>query len=147
MKSNYLIQSSLVLLVLTLFMACSEEEVQDAAIIAPDTLTAEGYIAGYHPCATRAPYNIGEGLLIITEQDSMLTFNFPDSIFNFPEEIFLLQSFIFPQDYRDQYKIRFTFRKAADDELRSPLCNPSMIVFGIEEYEKNQVVIVEAESI
>ena len=116
----------------------------DAVILEPDTLMAEGYIVGYDPCTTRPPYNIGEGLVLMTEQDTFLTYNFPEGIFNFPDEIFL-NGYFFPPSYSDQYKVRFTFLKVPEDERIIPFC--SFMIFFDFEITQNQIIIIKSESI
>ena len=149
MKSNYSIQSSLVILVLTLFIACSEEEVHDAVILEPDTLTAEGYIAGNDRCLVSIPYKKGDGLIIVTEQDTFMTYNFPEDIFNFPEEI-LLNGYFFPPDYSDQYKVGFTYLKVPEDERKIVFCSGNIeFFFGFisREIRKNEIKITEVKKI
>jgi len=125
-----------------LFISCNEDE-------EPGTFTAEGYIVGFDPCSTRAPYETGEGLLIVTEQDSILTYNFPEGIFYFPDEIFgnWIISYYFPQEHLNKYKIRFTYRYAEKSEEEYSVCLGIINLGGFMTYSESQVLILHAESI
>jgi len=90
-------------------------------------------------------YDTGKDLIILTKQDSILTYNFPEDIFNFPEEIFL-NGYFFPPSYSDQYKVSFTFRKVPEHERITRFCSIFSIFFDTE-ISRNQVIIIETESI
>ncbi len=118
----------------------------------PTTITSEGYVVGFDPCATTgAPYEMGEGLLIWTEHDSLLTYNFPKDIFNFSNELFTsrITSYYFPLNHFDEYKIRVTYRRAREEEKLggSFLCQAIINLGGFKKYIDNEMIILQVESI
>jgi hypothetical protein len=89
----------------------------------------EGYIIDYDQCAgfkergeTTAK---ASGYYIISEnlKDTLLTYNLPDDLFEFPWAFFKNES-----PYRYEYKIRFTYRLAEEEEKINPLCTAQYAV-------------------
>lgn len=73
------------------------------------------YVVGYLPCSGIEEYSDGtaksEGYFIISEnlQDTLLTFNLPDTLFQFPKEIFG-----WCRQFTDSYRYRFHFNMEYD---------------------------------
>ena len=140
LKTNYYKLKRCILLLIfigLISVSCGEDE-------EPTTFTAEGYIVGFDQCI-----NPGEGLLIVTQQDSMLTYNFPEGIFNLPDEIFAnrVVSYYFPQEYLFKYKIIFKYRFADEDEQISSnfICSAIINISGFTTYSRNEIIILQAE--
>lgn len=82
--------------------------------------TTEGYIIGFDPCTIRHPgYDLGLAIVSTDVQDTLVTYNFPDSIYNFPDEYFqnYMSSAYFPDSARYEYKIKIEYKKAENDEV------------------------------
>ncbi|MBW3470162.1 hypothetical protein [Arthrospiribacter ruber] len=109
-----------------------------------------GYIFGFDPCLTREPYENGEGLLIATPTDTLLTYNFPENIVEFPSGIFDNWQWQYVFDLQategnPDFKIRFSYRIARDEEMVFPLCHGSIFAPGFK--YKYQIIILSTEKI
>ncbi|MFD2036921.1 hypothetical protein ACFSKL_19105 [Belliella marina] len=128
----------LVLLTIVIGVGCGDEE-EDQRI-----LETTGYITGYDPCLTIESYEIGEGLLIATSTDTLLTYNFPENIVEFPDGFF--DSWLGGIDNQD-LEVRFRYKLANEDEIITYLCSWGTWPFGNPVSNFDQVVIISAEKI
>jgi hypothetical protein len=77
-------------------------------------LWAEGYIADRQRCTT-------DGYFILTDKDTLLTYNFPEGIFNFTKYFGVDGTSII--DVKSEYKVRISYEIAPEDKLRFVLCD------------------------
>ena len=84
----------------------------------------EGYIVGFDPCTIRNNYDTGYVIITTDLKDTLMTYNFPDTIFSFPSEYFLnyINSGYFPVEARYEFKIRITYSVAKESEKIYNLC-------------------------
>jgi hypothetical protein len=146
MKTKFL--NWLFAIVLILLFGCSKEP--DNEIVYTD-----GYIVDYNSCAAfkergettakaRGYYIISENL-----KDTLLTFNLPDDLFEFPWAFFGYAGTDYDWKeggstlaYRYEYKIRFTYRLAEEEEKIILLCN----AFLYDPYLRAKQVIIKTAS-
>ncbi len=141
--------SCLMLLIgkMTFIGACQEMGETDNDQI---VYTTTGYIFGFDPCLTREPYEIGEGLLIATPADTLLTYNFPENVVEFPPGIFDNWQWQYVFDLQatkgnPDFKVRFRYRHANEEEMIYPLCHGSIFAPGFK--YQYQILILFAEKI
>ena len=115
--------------------------------------TIDAYIAAFDACCDIV-YS-GEtgkacGYYIVTENksDTLLTYNFPDTVFDFPRECFLGRSegriAWFPDKYQESFKIRINYHISLPEERVIALCKADI---GTEGSHKTQIMIHSAEKI
>jgi hypothetical protein len=75
-------------------------------------LQAEGYVAARKLCSN--------GYFIVTDKDTLLTFNFPEGVFNFPENFGYDGMSI--TDRQSKYKVRISYEISHEDKLKSIVC-------------------------
>jgi hypothetical protein len=83
-------------------------------------LRAEGYVAG-------RLRNNSSGYYIVTDKDTLLTFNFPEGIFNFTEHFGVDGTSII--DVKSEYKVRISYEISHEDKLR-------FVVFDAQHYDR-----------
>ena len=105
------------------------------------TIHAEGYIVGFNPCSLKNQY--ATGYVIITQdlKDTLMAFNFPDTIYKFPLVFFqdYENTGYFPSNVRFEYKIRITYTIATESEKIYPFCFAN--INQSEFYKTTQVII------
>ncbi len=101
----------------------------------------EGYIVGFDPCSYQHNYKIGFAIITTDLKDTLITYNLPDSIYTFPPEYFnnYASTGYFPSKARYEFKIRFTYRIAAEDEKVYNLCTADINESDF--YKAKQVII------
>lgn len=85
----------------------------------------EGHVVGFDPCTIRHSYKpIGYAIISHDLEDTVMTYNFPDSIFNIPSNYFsnYMSSGYFPNKARYEFKIRMTYRSPYENEVVILLC-------------------------
>ena len=116
-----------------LFAACNKND--------DNLYQAEGYIVGFDPCTIRHNYDIGYVIISSNLKDTLLTYNFPDTIYNFPKEYFqnYVNSGYFPSTARYEFHIHITYSIAKEDESIYHLCATDINMS--EFYKAIQVII------
>jgi hypothetical protein len=101
-------------IMLTILTSCSKKE---------DKISTDCYLVGYQPC-THAYEHKGYVLISSNLQDTLLTYNFPDSIFKIPPEYFenYVTTGYFPDEARYSFKTKYYCRVATRAELIYPGC-------------------------
>jgi hypothetical protein len=79
-------------------------------------LWAEGYIVDKYPCGTE---NGEPGYCIITDKDTLLAFNFPESL-NLPENFGYERTSI--TDQKSKYKVRISYEISHEDKIINFAC-------------------------
>jgi len=108
---------------------------------------AEGFIVGFDPCTINQNYPIGYVIITSNYSDTLVTYNFPDTIFYFPPIYFqnYRNSAYFPDSALTEFRTRIIYRKAKENELNRNLCtheiNQSDFFL---QFEKNQIIIISA---
>ncbi|MDR2027452.1 MAG: hypothetical protein LBQ01_07835, partial [Prevotellaceae bacterium] len=103
-----------------------------------------GYIVDYAGCEG---YSEIYGYYIITEnRDTLVTYNLPDKVYTFPQSFYDS-----PEQYRNSYRIEFTYRHAVDDEKKGVVCpamyQPHRLYWNRESKgEEKQVIIISAKA-
>jgi hypothetical protein len=108
-----------------------------------------GYVIGYNPCSGGFGTALNKlGLLIAVNSlaDTLIAYNFPDSLFTFPEAAFQNQSayyFFFPQNLRMTYKFQFSYRDPTENEIVYSICSGNIPLGGYPAKTK-QIIITSA---
>jgi hypothetical protein len=104
-----------------------------------------GYIVDYAGCEG---YSDIFGYYIITEneEDTLVTYNLPDKVYIFPQSFYDN-----PEQYRNTYRIEFTYRLADGDEKKGVVCPamylPHRLYWNRESKgEEKEVIIISAEA-
>ncbi|MDR0790031.1 MAG: hypothetical protein LBO06_04465 [Bacteroidales bacterium] len=103
------------------FISCEKESNTD---MKNSTLQDNFYVAGYDVCSgvhfTDSTSKAG-GYVFVSEDlnDTLLSYNFPDTIFNFPADCMTTNVFginFFPQQYRNMFKVSMTYTIVPEEE-------------------------------
>ncbi|HKJ81153.1 MAG TPA: hypothetical protein VJ954_03970 [Ignavibacteriaceae bacterium] len=83
----------------------------------------DGYVVGFDPCSYITNH-IGYVIVSDDLKDTLITYNFPDSVFTFSTSLFsnYLISGYFPSDARFFFKVKMEYRLAKGNELVYLLC-------------------------
>ena len=110
----------ILILILTgiVIISCENDVTQNRVI------TKNAYIIGFDPCTVKHNYDLGYIIVSTDLMDTLVSYNFPDSIVSIPKEYFdnYWNSGYFPVYARYKFKISITYRLAAEDEKIYLLC-------------------------
>lgn len=101
----------------------------------------DAFVIGFDQCAAFR----GRVLAIVEPADTILTYNFPDSIYSFPDSLFSNFRFdcLFPNHALSAYPVRVQYRPSTQWEFTGYLCYDDMYTVRLVELlENKQVVIV-----
>jgi len=87
----------------------------------------DGYIVGFDPCSY-ATNHIAYVIVSDNLKDTLITYNFPDTVFTFPPSLFsnYLNSGYFPSDVRYLYKVKIEYKVAEGNDLVYLLCTGNL---------------------
>jgi hypothetical protein len=108
-----------------------------------ELISSEALVIGFDQCATSK----GRILAILTPADTVITYNFPDSIYGFPNELFDNYQYdcFFPATVLENYPVHVTYTSATSEELSAYICLGSIYTSKLSPLVKNkQVVIISA---
>jgi hypothetical protein len=83
-----------------------------------DGISKDCYLVGFDPCSY-ATHQIGYVLISSNLQDTVITYNFPDSLFTIPPEYYAnyVNTGYFPTEARYRYRTYFNCKVAVGKEL------------------------------
>jgi hypothetical protein len=110
----------IVILLCLLLAMCSKHE--------DENILKEGYIVGFDPCSFQHNYKLGLAIITKDLKDTLMTYNFPDTLFNFPSNYFsnYYNSGYFPSKARYEFDIKFAYTIADKDQKVYNLCTPDI---------------------
>jgi hypothetical protein len=131
-------------MIFLLAITCQEESIEHYT---DQNKSADGFIIGFDPCTIN--HNYGTGYVIITTdfKDTLVTYNFPDTIFYFPPEYFqnYRSSAYFPDSALDDFRTKIIYRKAKENELNVNACTHDINQSDFyRQFDNNQVIIISA---
>ncbi len=140
----------LTVLSLTFITCCNIENPIDEDPTTCDTCDnfQDAFVIGFDQCAASSELGMSAGYLIAVpvKGDTMMTYNFPDSLYQFPKEYFAYAIFraLFPDSARYDFPVRIKYRFALEEEMISIVC-PGYIVHhtGMFKFIENQIVILD----
>ena len=106
---------------------------------------SEAFVIGYDPCTANPDTGKAAGYLIAipSQGDTVMTYNFPDSLYKFPKEYFVYYQFwhFFPDSARDDFSVKLKYRLANEEEKKWPICRGDIITPKLG-YAKKQIIII-----
>lgn len=112
--------------------------------------TSEGYIIGFDPCEGDVKTS-NRGFIIACNnlRDTFVTYNLPDTVFVFPQYLFsnYIYSCMFPDSEYLNYKIKFQYRFANENEKYYPLCIAIIYTWEFSQFNDRQVILNEVTKI
>lgn len=108
-------------------------------------INTEGYIIGFDPCEG-GTITKDRGFVITCNNfnDTLVTYNFPDTIFEFPQYLFenYAFNFLFPNTEYLNYKIKLQYRFSSEKEKYYPLCRGDINTWGFSHFIKDRQIII-----
>lgn len=107
----------------------------------------EGYVVGFDQCSYQHNYDLGFAIITKNLSDTLMSYNFPDTVFTFPEMYFqnYVNSGYFPNSARFEFKIKFSYKIATKEELVFNLCTTDI---NASDFTKSvQVILMSVEKI
>lgn len=100
----------------------------------------DAYVVGYDQCARYQ----GRILAIVNPPDTVITYNFPDSVYKFPEEYYLnyLNDCLFPSGSLDSYPVKVMFRPSREEEFSAFICFGNIYTARLSPLIKNKQVVI-----
>jgi hypothetical protein len=106
---------------------------------------SEGYIIGFDPCEGSIKTS-DRGVIIACNnlKDTFVTYNLPDTIFEFPQHLFsgYIYSCMFPGSEYLNYKIKFQYRFASENEKHYSLCTADIYTWEFSHYVRDRQIVV-----
>ena len=131
-----------------LTLACFAATVSACKDDSAELAEEEGFIIGFDQCAVNAPH---DGFFIATvgeSSDTLLTYNLPEGLFDFPDKLFesyKITPYFWYQEQRTMYKLKFRYRKSADQRFQYACQADINLAFPI--YDSPKIEILSAEKI
>lgn len=136
-----------ILVFISLIISCEEDDPD------PCTNLEEAYIIGYDPCGGFYPdttnweyMKAGGYIVALTERDdTVATYNLPDTLYNFPIEYFDDRQYncYFPRSQWDTYKINVTYKFASEDEKIVSGCTTDIATADFSIITNNKQIIIQ----
>ena len=83
-------------------------------------MVRDAFVVGFDQCAMHK----GRILAIVEPRDTVITYNFPDSVYTFPDEYFSNYLFdcLFPSKALEEFPVRVKYRPSKPEELTTHIC-------------------------
>ena len=100
----------------------------------------DAFVIGFDQCAR---YH-GRIFAITSPPDTVIAYNFPDSVYHFPEEYYSNYLFdcLFPKNVLDKYPIKIKFRPAEQREFSAYICFSNIYIARLGPLVKNKQVVI-----
>lgn len=107
----------------------------------------EAFVIGFDPCTDVGDPNGGEAGFIINlpfEEDTVVTYNFPNGIYEFPLEYFSYYQFycLFPDSALNDFPIRIKYKDAGDKEKKVPYCTHDIYIYWFNYFVKGREIVI-----
>jgi len=125
-------------LIFIFFWNCADEQVKKDEDHLP---LKEAFVIGFDQCALGA----GRILAIVEPPDTVITYNFPDSLYTFPDSLFsnYLNDCLFPGGTLERYPVSVKYRAATPTEFTGFICHPDFIMAThFHQIGSKQVIVV-----
>ena len=119
------------------FARCSD----DAAEKSEEQLELkDAFVVGFDQCARYQ----GRILAIVNPPDTVITYNFPDSVYNFPEEYYLnyLNDCLFPSEALGSYPVKVMFRLSRPEEFSAYICFGNIYTARLSPLIKGKQIVI-----
>jgi len=130
-------------LVILLCSNCSSDSAAEKDSETPP-VSRDAFVVGFDQCAMYE----GRILAIVEPKDTVITYNFPDSVYVFSDEYFSNYQFdcLFPKEALDKFPVKVKYRPSKTDELTTHICSGDIYTSRLSPLVKEkQVVIVSIE--
>lgn len=146
-RLNFLFITPFVILISWIFITCCSREEPLIEETNCDTCEnfQEAFVFGFDPCSTNPDTGSSAGYLMAVpaKGDTVMTYNFPDSLDQFPKEYFTNYQFMhyFPDSARENFQIKLKYRFASEEEMNWYVCRGDIITPKLK-YLENQIIIL-----
>lgn len=100
-----------------------------------------GYVIGFNPCEQYT----GRVLTLHNSEDTVIAYNFPDSLYIFPRSFFseYRQRYLFPDSVLEKYPVTLIYRNAIPSEKKYFPCLGSINTNFTKDVKDRQIIILQ----
>jgi len=138
LSMNRLTHSALILAIL-LCSNCGSDSAPEKEQEEP-LVFKNAFVVGFDQCAMYK----GRILAIVEPKDTVITYNFPDSVYKFPDEYFSNYQFdcLFPGDVLGKFPVRVKYRPSKQEELTAHICFGDVYTARLSPLVKEKQVVI-----
>ena len=131
------LELSVFMILALVFVRCSD----DAPEKSEEQLELkDAFVIGFDQCARYQ----GRILAIVNPSDTVITYNFADSVYDFPDEYYsnYLNDCLFPSEALDSYPVKVKFRPSRPEEFSAYICFGNIYTARLSPLIKSKQVVI-----